>query len=179
MDGAGMKRHPGADAAPAGKRAAALLLSVSAVLCAACGCESTAEIIQEREKLKNHAHLAQLYYDKGRFPQAVNQAEKALEIDETYVKARCVLGFACLQVSRIQPTFALRTDWYEKAELHFSRVISDGTERDSFVFKSYFGLGLLYFQWAKDVDAQIGSTGGKAAPLVDGPATGEEDLWKE
>lgn len=146
----------------------------------AAGCESTADVIMERESLKNHAALAQLYYDKGRFSQAASQAEKALEIDGTHSKARCVLGFTYLQVARRQGAYEARVEYYEKAEEQFNGAIGSGSETDSYIFKSYFGLGLLYFQWAKDVDAQIEKKPVEAAsPALDGPSSGEEDLWKE
>ncbi len=157
---------------------AALLIAAPAALFSA-GCESNADIIQEREKLKNHAALAQLYYDKGRYNLAISQAEKALEIDASYSKARCVLGFTYIQCARVQESYAGRVELYGKAEENFDRAIRDGSETDSFIFKSYFGLGLLYSQWAKDVDAQMRSADHKPAEALDGPATGEEDIWKE
>jgi hypothetical protein len=155
----------------------------AAVIFVSLGCESNREIVLKRENMKNHGYLAQLYYDQGRFNLSVDQAKRALAVDEDYVKALCILGYAELQLARLAKSPAVRRDLYGSSEENFLHAIRSGSESSAFVFKSYYGLGLLYLQWAREVERQINELEGPGAveeePPLTGEETGEEDLWTE
>jgi tetratricopeptide (TPR) repeat protein len=129
--------------------------------------------------MHNHAALAQLYYDKGRYTQCMGQARRALAIDDSFVKPHCILGFTHLQVGRMTPNLPLRIEHFEKAERELIAAISHGSETNSYVFKCYFGLGLLYFQWAKAVDAIREEQGSQDKSGLPPPIPGEEKIWQE
>lgn len=145
---------------------------------AAAGCASNADIVVERRNMHNHASLAQLYYDKGRYSQALDQAHKALAVDETYVKALCILGYVELQAGRMASRPDLRIEHFRRSEEAFVGAVQNGSETNSYVYKAYFGMGLLYVQWAKAVEDLLEGDGGDEADGAE-DLPGEEELWSE
>ena len=155
-----------------------LVLPLLGTVLAQAGCESNREIVLSRKDMHNHAHLAQVYYDKGRLPQAIDQCRKALEVDDTFTKPLCILGYAYLQLGRNASRDDSRFEHFEEAESHLTQAVLHGSESDSFVFKSYFGLGLLYFEWAKHLKRQL--AGGRDGSQGGAPRNpGKEALWAE
>lgn len=156
-----------------------LILSM-ALLATVVGCQSNREVFEEREMIKIHAENAQRAYHAGQWDRAVHQANKALELDDDHVKARTILGFAYMQVARFAKTEEARWEYCEKAEDTFSRAIRAGSETDPAVFKAYFGLGLVYFMWAQEVEHMMGETSEDEAEVIstDDSDTGES-VWSE
>ncbi|MHC4597563.1 MAG: tetratricopeptide repeat protein, partial [Planctomycetota bacterium] len=76
------------------------LLLVCLCLVLGVGCKSWGTIFKEREMLKLHVENAQRYYHAANYEAAVQQANKALEIDWDDPKARTILGYCYLQVGR-------------------------------------------------------------------------------
>ncbi|MHC5020221.1 MAG: tetratricopeptide repeat protein [Planctomycetota bacterium] len=136
---------------------AGLLLLVAGV--AGCG-KSTAEILLEREQVKYHTTNAQGYLDSGEWARARQQAEKALELDSEYAKARAILGFTLFQLAGRLDQEKQRNevdDFLEESEEALVQVTRDADKTDVAVFKAYYGLGLVHqFRWERansDLDA--------------------------
>jgi tetratricopeptide (TPR) repeat protein len=156
-------------------------LLLAALLGFLAGCESTEDIILEREQLKLHAEIAQRAYHAGQFDRAIQQARKALEIDADYPKALTILGYTLLQSARYTKSREARLECFEKAEAAFLRTVEVGSETDAAVFKSYFGLGLIYFMWAQEVKGMLRESAAAGPALeVEDPGEGtREGLWTE
>ncbi|GEM_PF-2956986 len=151
------------------------------LLVAGAGCTSWRSIFIDREKLKIHVQNAQRNYHAGQYERAVHQAKKALDIDDAHPKALSILGFCFLQVVRTAEKREDRLAYCEKAEGNFLRAIQEGSETDPAVFKAYFGLGLIYFLWAQEVESMMEASGRKEGPLhLPGEDTEtQETLWSE
>ncbi|MHC5038235.1 MAG: hypothetical protein ACYTHM_13045 [Planctomycetota bacterium] len=154
---------------------------MAAVLLPAAGCKSYADIFREREMLKLHVQNAQHNYHAGKYEVAVQQAQKALDIDPDHSKGLAILGYCYLQVARFGKTREARLEYYEKTESVFEHAIQVGSERDPAVFKAYFGLGLVCFMWAQEVKSMIEEASGKKPGLEIGDSDRgyREGIWSE
>jgi tetratricopeptide (TPR) repeat protein len=155
------------------------ILVVVLLVAAFAGCKSWRQIYIDRDELKLHATNAQHAYHAGKYEMAVQQAQKALSIDEDDAKARTLLGYCYLQVARYGKTRETRLEYYEKSEAAFEEAIRDGSEKDPAIFKAYFGLGLVCFMWAKEVEAMMETATGKETGIDAVRPGGAEDLWGE
>jgi tetratricopeptide (TPR) repeat protein len=143
------------------------------------GCVSPSTTFENRERLKIHAENAQRYYGAGRYDAAVQQAKKALGFDSNDPKALTILGYCYLQVARRAKDPQDRLRYFEMTEEKFEHAIESGRERDPAVFKSYFGLGLAYFMWSREVKRLLEeSCGKKSKGVVPGRDT-QEEIWSE
>lgn len=133
-------------------QAFSLALCVLATAVLGCG-QTTREILLEREQVKFHTTNAQGYLDNGDWARAKQQAEKALDIDAGYAKARAILGFTYFQMAAARDHETERDlveDLLEEAEEAMLAVTRDAEKTDVSVFKSYYGLGLVHqFRWER------------------------------